>query len=206
MPVTVQGVTLKTTVQGQAEAVAAVQQMEREIRSARGAFRRAIGRAAEHSQRYARQITHVDTGELQAAHRAAYTAPLRAEVYIDQGRRNIRGGRPHIYGVYEHARGGGEEGKEGTMQPLVKHRHAGAPWSKCDSRTISEFLDRHCNRLRDKPVLIYEDGLKVTRGELIDRAESFAAWLSERIRPTWSKYCCMSWPLGRLLGRRLKIR
>ena len=107
MPVTVQGVTLKTTVQGQAEAVAAVQQMEREIRSARGAFRRAIGRAAEHSQRYARQITHVDTGELQAAHRAAYTAPLRAEVYIDQGRTNIRGGHPHIYGVYEHNRGGG---------------------------------------------------------------------------------------------------
>lgn len=107
MPVTVQGVTLKATVQGQAEALAAVQQMEREIGGARNAFRRAIGRAAERSQRYARRITHVDTGELQGAHRATYTGSLRAEVYIDRGRRNIRGGRPHIYGVYEHARGGG---------------------------------------------------------------------------------------------------
>ena len=107
MPVTVQGVTLKTTVQGQAEALAAVQQMEREIAGANSAFRRAIGRAAEHGQRYARQISHVDTGEMQGAHRARYTGSLRAEVYIDQGRRNIRGGRPHIYGVYEHARGGG---------------------------------------------------------------------------------------------------
>ena len=107
MPTVVQGVTLRSTVQGQAEALAAVSQMEREIGGARNAFRRAIGRAAEHSQRYARQITHVDTGELQGAHRARYTGPLRAEVYIDQGRRNVRGGRPHIYGVYEHARGGG---------------------------------------------------------------------------------------------------
>lgn len=107
MPVTVQGVTLKATVQGQAEALAAVQQMEREIAGSNSAFRRAIGRAAEHGQRYARQISHVDTGEMQGAHRARYTGPLRAEVYIDQGRRNIRGGRPHIYGVYEHARGGG---------------------------------------------------------------------------------------------------
>lgn len=107
MPTTVQGVTLKSTVLGQAEALAAVSQVEREIRSARSAFRRAVGRAAEHSQRYARQVTHTDTGELQAAHRSRYTGPLRAEVYIDQGRRNIRGGRPHIYGVYEHARGGG---------------------------------------------------------------------------------------------------
>ena len=107
MPVTAQGVTLKATVQGQAEALAAVREMEREIAGANSAFRRAIGRAAEHGQRYARQISHVDTGELQGAHRARYTGPLRAEVYIDQGRRNIRGGRPHIYGVYEHARGGG---------------------------------------------------------------------------------------------------
>jgi hypothetical protein len=105
MATIVQGVTLAATVQGQQAALDAVSRTEREIRSAGGAFRRAIGRAGEHAQRYARENTHVDTGELQGAHRSQYTGPLRAEVFIDRGQRNIRGGRPHIYGVYEHGRG-----------------------------------------------------------------------------------------------------
>lgn len=103
---TVQGVTLKTTVQGQAEALAAVQRLEREIAAGRG-LRRAVGLAAERLQRYARTVTHVDTGELQASHRSLYTGPLTAEVSLDRAARNLHDGRPYVYGVYEHARGGG---------------------------------------------------------------------------------------------------
>ena len=66
-------------------------------------------------------------------------------------------------------------------QQRVTHRHAGAPWSVCDARTLAEFLDRHGNRRTDVPLLIYEDGLSVTRGELLDLSERFAAYLADRI-------------------------
>lgn len=106
MPVTVQGVTLKATVQGQREAAEAVQRIEREIAGANGAFSRAVGRAAESAMRYARELSHIDTGELQGSHRARYVGSKRAEVYIDPSVINIKGRRPGLYGEYEHARGG----------------------------------------------------------------------------------------------------
>jgi len=63
----------------------------------------------------------------------------------------------------------------------MRHRHAGAPWSMCDARTVTEFVHRHGSRLADKPLLIYEDGLQVTRGELLDHAERFAGYLADRV-------------------------
>ena len=107
MSVTVQGVTLLTTVQGQREAVEAVERIERQITGAAPGLSQAVGRAAERAMRYAREISHLDTGELQGSHRARYTSSKRAEVYIDSSVTNIKGRKPSLYGPYEHARGGG---------------------------------------------------------------------------------------------------
>jgi len=109
MPTTVQGVTLKATVQGQREAAEAVQRIEREIAGANGAFSRAVGRAAESAMRYARELSHVVTGELQGSHRARYVGSKRAEVYIDPSVVNINGAKPSLYGPYEHGRGMGHD-------------------------------------------------------------------------------------------------
>ena len=68
-----------------------------------------------------------------------------------------------------------------AFKDRMTHRHAGAPWSMCDAPTLTAFLDRHGKRLADVPVLIYEDGLRVTRGELLDLSERFAAHLADRI-------------------------
>jgi hypothetical protein len=106
MSVTVQGVTLRTTVQGQREAVEAVQRIERQITGAAPGLSQAVGRAAEHAMRYAREISHIDTGELQGSHRARYVGSKRAEVYVDPSVTNIKGKKPGVYSVYEHARGG----------------------------------------------------------------------------------------------------
>jgi len=105
-PVTVQGVTLRATVQGQREAVAAVDRIERQIAGAAPGLSQAVGRAAERAMRYAREISHIDTGELQGSHRATYEGSRRATVYVDPSVVNIHGQRPGRYGPYEHARGG----------------------------------------------------------------------------------------------------
>lgn len=68
------------------------------------------------------------------------------------------------------------------MQEQVTHRHAGPQWSKCNARTLIDFAHDHCRRLPDKPVLIYEDGLVVTRRELLDLAERFAGFLRGRVQ------------------------
>jgi crotonobetaine/carnitine-CoA ligase len=53
----------------------------------------------------------------------------------------------------------------------------------CSARTLADFVHDHCRRLPDKPVLLYEDGLVVTRRELLDLAERFAGFLRDRVRP-----------------------
>ena len=106
MSVTVQGVTLQATVQGDRQAVLAVLSIERQIAGAAPGLSRAVGRGAERAMAYARRISHVDTGELQASHRANYASSLRAEVYVDPAVTNIKGKKPGEYSVYEHGRGG----------------------------------------------------------------------------------------------------
>lgn len=56
--------------------------------------------------RYARELSHIDTGELQGSHRARYAGSKRAEVYIDPSVINIKGRKPGDYGEYEHGKGG----------------------------------------------------------------------------------------------------
>jgi crotonobetaine/carnitine-CoA ligase len=63
----------------------------------------------------------------------------------------------------------------------VTHRNGGAPWSKCNARTLMDFVHGHCTRLPDKPVLLYEDGLEVKRAELLELIERFAAYLAGKV-------------------------
>jgi len=76
--------------------------------------------------------------------------------------------RPRPRGDGCHARAGGGD----RMSERVTHRHAGAPWSKCDAKTLMDFVHGHCIRLADKPLLLYEDGLEVEarRSPRVDRA------------------------------------
>ncbi len=69
------------------------------------------------------------------------------------------------------------------MNAVVRHEHAGAPWSQAPENTVIELVAGACQRDPDRPLLIFEDGLTVTRRDLATRVESFAAALKERIGP-----------------------
>ena len=69
------------------------------------------------------------------------------------------------------------------MNAVVRHEHTGAPWSQAPESTIIELVADACQRDPDRPLLIFEDGLTVTRRDLHTRVESFAAALRERIQP-----------------------
>lgn len=62
------------------------------------------------------------------------------------------------------------------------HR-AGPIWSGCAEATLPALLHREAVRAPDDPILIFEDGLVVTRRDLRDRVERFAGWLAERTMP-----------------------
>ncbi len=68
------------------------------------------------------------------------------------------------------------------MQQKVTHKTA-SQWSVCTAKTVTEFVHRHCTRLPDQPLLIYEDGVVVKRRELLEQSERFAAFLADRVKP-----------------------
>ena len=67
------------------------------------------------------------------------------------------------------------------MPEKVTHKTA-PQWSVCTAKTVTEFVHRHCTRLPDQPVLIYEDGVVITRRDLLDQAERFAETLKSPAR------------------------
>jgi crotonobetaine/carnitine-CoA ligase len=69
------------------------------------------------------------------------------------------------------------------LSPVVQHEHAGVAWSQAPEATIIELVRDACRRDPDRPLLIFEDGLAVTRRDLAARIESFAAELRRRIEP-----------------------
>jgi crotonobetaine/carnitine-CoA ligase len=69
------------------------------------------------------------------------------------------------------------------LSTVVQHEHAGAAWSQVPETTIIELVRDACRRDPDRPLLIFEDGLTVTRRDLMTRVESFAAALRDRIAP-----------------------
>ena len=73
----------------------------------RNAYGEAIRNLTTGAQAYAQKITHVDTGGLKASHRVKlYRSQLKGEVSLDQGASRSDGGRPAVYGFFEHQRGG----------------------------------------------------------------------------------------------------
>jgi crotonobetaine/carnitine-CoA ligase len=59
----------------------------------------------------------------------------------------------------------------------------GPQWSGTDAPTIVELVRRACTRSSSAPALIFEDGLVVTYGQLLERAQHFAGYLRGRISP-----------------------
>jgi crotonobetaine/carnitine-CoA ligase len=69
------------------------------------------------------------------------------------------------------------------MAATATHRNVGPPWSGAPHLTTVELMRASCERFPDRPALLFEDGLTVTRRELLDRAEAFAGFLRERVSP-----------------------
>ena len=69
------------------------------------------------------------------------------------------------------------------MSTVVQHQTAGVAWSQVPETTIIELVRDACQRDPDRPLLIFEDGLTVTRRDLVTRVETFAAAVRNRIAP-----------------------
>lgn len=96
---------MSVNIQGTSAVKAAVQQAAAVARSG-GPLQQAVGMVAQRVRAYAAQVTHVDTGALQASH-AIDQAGTYAEIYISPATLNPRSLKPpEEYGPYEHARGG----------------------------------------------------------------------------------------------------
>ncbi len=96
------------TIQGLQEAQAAMNKLTAELQP-RGAFDRAVQFVTIGAQAYAAKIAHVDTGAYRASIRQSIElgAEPRGIVYVDQGARNPRSGKPvKEYAITEEQRGG----------------------------------------------------------------------------------------------------
>jgi crotonobetaine/carnitine-CoA ligase len=65
----------------------------------------------------------------------------------------------------------------------VTHRECGLPWSAVSCDSVLELVDRACRRATATAAMIFEDGLVVTRQQLLDGVESFAGYLAARTTP-----------------------
>lgn len=86
----------------------------------RGMFRDEIKRDLVYLTWYAKQITHKQTGVLALAHTWEYDSHrMKGKIFIGDKVSWLSGStirRPHIYGVYEHARGGSHAFYERTAK------------------------------------------------------------------------------------------
>jgi acyl-CoA synthetase (AMP-forming)/AMP-acid ligase II len=62
-------------------------------------------------------------------------------------------------------------------------RDAGAPWSGVSAETVIDLIARACRREPEKPALILEEGLVVTRLQFLERAERLAGALAGCTKP-----------------------
>ncbi|TAN34622.1 hypothetical protein EPN29_02355 [bacterium] len=66
----------------------------------------------------------------------------------------------------------------------ISHQGAGAPWSGVgDSPNIVQLARAGSALNPEAPAIIFEDGLVVSRSELMERVASFASYLKERLAP-----------------------
>jgi crotonobetaine/carnitine-CoA ligase len=59
----------------------------------------------------------------------------------------------------------------------------GGMWSAVQAADLIELLNWSCERWPNQPVLIFEDGVTLTRRDLRERVESFAAYLGGLVEP-----------------------
>src|SRR5712692_2428333 len=69
------------------------------------------------------------------------------------------------------------------MAEMVAARGYGEAWSAVPHRTITELVWQACQRSPDLPALIFEDSVLVTYRQFLERAERFAAYLGDHLRP-----------------------
>lgn len=69
------------------------------------------------------------------------------------------------------------------MTPPIAHLNVGLPGSGITCKTVAEAMAAACRKAPEVPAMIFEDGVVVTRRDLLERAERFAAWLKQRMRP-----------------------
>src|SRR5882724_1247196 len=66
---------------------------------------------------------------------------------------------------------------------VAAHRDCGPPWSAVPCGSVVELVDRACRRAPAQAAMIFEDGLVVSRQQLLDRVERFAGYLAARTTP-----------------------
>jgi crotonobetaine/carnitine-CoA ligase len=69
---------------------------------------------------------------------------------------------------------------EGTDAKVAAHPDCGAPWSAVPCDSIVELVVRACRRAPERAAMVFEDGLTVTRQQLLDAVERFAGYLAAR--------------------------
>jgi len=64
----------------------------------------------------------------------------------------------------------------------VKHEDVPPDWSAAPQRTVIEVVHKGCIEDPYRPALIIEDGLTITRRELLDRCQRFAGYLKDKVK------------------------
>jgi crotonobetaine/carnitine-CoA ligase len=69
--------------------------------------------------------------------------------------------------------------------PVKRERHLidSADWSAVPHRHVIDIVEQGCNADPYRPALIIEDGLTITRRDLLDRSERFAGYLARFLKP-----------------------
>jgi len=68
-----------------------------------------------------------------------------------------------------------------VKEAVVASQSAGPIWSAVPESTVVELIWRACEPAPESAAMVFEDGLVVTRGQLLDRAERFAGYLRSRV-------------------------
>src|SRR5262245_50330682 len=66
---------------------------------------------------------------------------------------------------------------------IATHGDCGPPWSAVTCGSVVELVAQACGRASTRPAMIFEDGLVVSRQELLDGVECLAGYLAARTTP-----------------------
>jgi crotonobetaine/carnitine-CoA ligase len=69
------------------------------------------------------------------------------------------------------------------MTAHATHRNIGSSWSAVKHPTCTALFTQGCQEDPERPAIIVEDGLVLTRRELLERCEHFAAFLAGQLEP-----------------------